>query len=73
MKFRRDKHNTNAHNPSDTALSTCERKRSFHSEKDALAAAEEQMSYHLTLELGVYQCLLCGGWHLTQLNISDDT
>ncbi len=40
-------------------------KRAFHSEKEALHAAELQMLAQPRLELAVYKCDICGKWHLT--------
>jgi hypothetical protein len=44
----------------------CDRKRRFAREKEALDAAEYQMLITPSLELAVYKCDLCGGWHLTR-------
>ena len=47
-------------------VSNCQAKRRFTSEKEALSAAEHQMLTQPNLELTVYKCELCGGWHLTR-------
>ncbi|MEP6710244.1 MAG: hypothetical protein ABJA64_00820 [Candidatus Saccharibacteria bacterium] len=44
----------------------CQNKRRFANEKDAQQAADDQMLMKMDLELSVYQCRLCGGWHLTR-------
>jgi hypothetical protein len=44
----------------------CDQKRRFVREKEALDAAEYQMLIKPTLDLSVYKCELCGGWHLTR-------
>lgn len=46
--------------------SNCQTKRRFTSEKEAVSAAEHQMLVRHDLELTVYKCELCGGWHLTR-------
>ena len=45
--------------------SSCDEKRRFRTEKHALAAAEYQSLLTLGLELRVYKCPHCSGWHLT--------
>jgi hypothetical protein len=45
----------------------CEDKRRYISEKDALEVAAYQMLLKPSLELGVYKCPYCGGWHLTNI------
>ena len=45
---------------------TCEEKRRFRTEADALKAAEIQMLTDMQLELHVYQCFHCRQWHLTR-------
>lgn len=47
-------------------VSACANKRRFASEKLAREAAEHQMLVKPELELAVYKCELCGGWHLTR-------
>ncbi len=49
---------------------TCDHKRRFATQKQAVAAKENQELLHMTLELAVYACHVpgCGGWHLTQIN-----
>jgi hypothetical protein len=48
-----------------TFVSHCQKKRRFSSEKEAKEAADIQMTLVSNVELGVYKCELCGGWHLT--------
>jgi len=45
----------------------CEGKRVFADEKTALVAADLRMLDHLGLEIAVYQCNVCGHWHLTSV------
>jgi hypothetical protein len=45
---------------------TCQQKRRFRSEKEALVVADYQMLITPGLELTVYTCETCGGWHLTR-------
>lgn len=45
---------------------SCTAKRRFRSEFEAQRAAELQMLMQPTLELRVYHCPECGGWHLTR-------
>ena len=44
----------------------CQTKRRFSSENAALATAGYQMLIVPGLELTIYKCELCGGWHLTR-------
>jgi len=44
---------------------TCAAKRRFPTEKQALEAASIQMLTNFQLELSVYRCDICHGWHLT--------
>jgi len=44
----------------------CSPKKRYGSEFLAKRAAEESMSLDYNLELYVYKCDLCGGWHLTR-------
>ncbi|MET0979802.1 MAG: hypothetical protein ABWX90_00935 [Candidatus Saccharimonadales bacterium] len=46
--------------------SNCQQKRRFSTEREAVAAAEYQMLLKPDMELSVYKCELCGGWHLTR-------
>jgi hypothetical protein len=59
------KNNTPPHLPL-RFVNACEQKRRFRTEKEAASAAEHQMLLKPDLELSVYQCELCGGWHLTR-------
>lgn len=47
---------------------TCDDKKRYASEKEAVAAKEYQELQTLGLELKVYRCTVagCGGWHLTR-------
>lgn len=45
---------------------SCADKRPYASEKEALDGASLQMLAHPSLELSVYQCDVCGKWHLTR-------
>ncbi|OIP85825.1 hypothetical protein COV88_02265 [Candidatus Saccharibacteria bacterium CG11_big_fil_rev_8_21_14_0_20_41_19] len=45
---------------------TCDSKRQFINEREAVKAAEFQMLVNLNLELAVYQCDACFKWHLTK-------
>jgi len=56
--------------PSPTHVSSvlpCRQKRRFASEREALEAAEYQMLIKMSLQLGVYRCDYCRGWHLTNI------
>lgn len=46
--------------------SNCQTKRRFSTEREAQSAANHQMLVRDPLELTVYKCELCGGWHLTR-------
>ncbi|MDB5178035.1 MAG: iviTM7 [Candidatus Saccharibacteria bacterium] len=46
--------------------SSCQTKRRFGTERQAKEAADYQMLVKSDLELSVYKCELCGGWHLTR-------
>lgn len=49
-----------------TFRNSCDVKRRFTSEKAAQEAAEFRMLEHMTLDLEVYHCMECHGWHLTR-------
>lgn len=53
-------------------INGCRSKRRFATEREALAAAEYQMLVKMELELAVYKCDLCGGWHLTRQTRSNN-
>jgi len=44
----------------------CAAKRRFPTEKQAVSAADTQMLVQPNVELHVYECPNCGGWHLTR-------
>ncbi|OYX43378.1 hypothetical protein B7Y94_01560 [Candidatus Saccharibacteria bacterium 32-49-12] len=44
----------------------CHSKRRYPSQKQALDAAEVQMLQQPSLKLRVYNCQICGKWHLTR-------
>jgi hypothetical protein len=50
-----------------SAYDTCNSKRRFATKKLAEAAAEYQMLLKPELDLDVYVCGQCGGWHLTRI------
>jgi hypothetical protein len=47
-------------------IRTCDSKRRFINQRKAVEAAEYQMLIKNDLELEVYQCDVCFGWHLTR-------
>ncbi len=47
--------------------SNCQQKRRYGNEREALEVAAYQMLLKPELQLGVYKCELCGGWHLTSI------
>lgn len=59
------RNNTPRHQPL-VFKNSCMQKRRFKTEKEALAAADYQMLVKPELELSVYKCQHCGGWHLTR-------
>jgi hypothetical protein len=46
---------------------TCEGKRFFKTEKEALEAADIRMLENMSVTVGVYQCPTCRNWHLTSI------
>lgn len=62
MKHRPKREITRAYSP----RLDCENKRAFATEAEAQAAAEHQMFQYMELDLEVYQCHICGHWHLTR-------
>lgn len=51
---------------------TCDGKRFFATESEALEAADVRMLEHMSLTLGVYQCPTCLQWHLTRIKSPDN-
>jgi len=50
-----------------TSLQTaCLSKRHFDNEQSALKAADDQILMNISLNLRVYKCDYCTGWHLTR-------
>lgn len=45
---------------------SCQEKRRYRSEDEAKKVAEIQMLRDMNLELSVYKCPECLGWHLTR-------
>ena len=45
---------------------SCQNKRRYKTENEALKAAEFQMLQDMNLELSVYKCNDCSFWHLTR-------
>lgn len=58
------RNNTPRHQPL-VFKSSCDKRR-FKTEREALAAADYQILIKPELELSVYKCQYCGGWHLTR-------
>lgn len=52
-------------------LQSCESKRRYSSKKDCEDAVEIAALQRM-VELDVYNCSLCGGWHLTSRKTSTD-
>jgi hypothetical protein len=46
---------------------TCDGKRFFKNEKEALEAADFRMLENMNADIGVYQCPTCMLWHLTSI------
>jgi hypothetical protein len=45
---------------------SCDSKRKYNSEREAIETGKYQMLIHPELELDVYKCQLCNKWHLTR-------
>lgn len=45
---------------------SCDSKRKYNSEREAVETGKYQMLIHPDLELDVYKCQLCNHWHLTR-------
>ena len=52
---------------------TCEGKRFFKTEQEALEAADVGMLENMSVTLGVYQCPTCHYWHLTSIEPAELT
>lgn len=48
---------------------TCEGKRFFKTEAEALEAADIRMLENMSATIGVYQCATCQNWHLTSIGL----
>ncbi len=46
---------------------TCDGKRFFKTEEEALEAADFRMLENMNADIGVYQCPTCMLWHLTSI------
>lgn len=46
---------------------TCEGKRFFKTEAEALEAADIRMLENMSVTIGIYQCATCRNWHLTSI------
>ena len=43
---------------------SCKSKQRYGTYWQAKFAANEQMQFHRELDLSIYECSFCGGWHL---------
>jgi len=50
---------------------TCEGKRFFKTEAEALDAADFRMLENMSVSIGVYQCPTCRYWHLTSIKSNE--
>lgn len=50
---------------------TCEGKRFFKTEAEALEAADFRMLENMSVTIGVYHCPTCRYWHLTSIKPDD--
>ena len=48
-----------------TPYVACRKKRRFPTEKIAQTAADTQELTDFSLQIDIYRCQFCGGWHLT--------
>ena len=53
---------------SDLTKNTCQQKMRYSNELSARRAADLKNLEQTDLNLSVYQCNVCGGWHLTRQN-----
>lgn len=52
---------------------TCEGKRFFNTEAEALEAADMRMLENMSVTIAVYQCATCRNWHLTSVGLKQKT
>lgn len=52
---------------------TCEGKRFFKTEAEALEAADFRMLENMSVTIGIYQCATCRNWHLTSIGLKQKT
>jgi hypothetical protein len=52
---------------------TCEGKRFFKTEAEALDAADFRMLENMNVTIGIYQCATCRHWHLTSIRPTKNT
>lgn len=45
----------------------CEGKNQYKTQKDAVDAADFHMLENMNIELDVYECDVCGYWHMTSV------
>ena len=52
---------------------TCEGKRFFRTEAEALEAADMRMLENMSVTIAIYQCATCRNWHLTSVGLKQNT